>query len=89
MIINVFKTRDQSAIEFGFPAHYHFNEPATTAWTCEVQISLPDGFEVAEAADGNSYVYSSTGEQHEIVEHFARISLVSASGIIPIEEVPA
>lgn len=89
MEIKVLKTRDQSAIEFGFPARYHFDEPETMAWTEEIQLALPDGFEVAEAADGKLYVYASTGEQHEIVEHFGRVSLVSASGIIPIEEVPA
>lgn len=54
---------------FGYPPTYHCDEPTSgdMRWVTPIEITLPDGFEIAESADGQRFLYDAQG-QHVAIE---------------------
>lgn len=70
---------------FGNPPTYHIDKPYTSdtdmIWADPIEITLPDGYSVAEAADGQQYLYDARGRQEPILDDHGHPAIVIGVGV--------
>lgn len=68
MTATLYIIKDDTAIQFGFPACVVLDEPhnISSTWVRRVTVELPDGFAPGEAADGCRYIYRN-GEHYALI----------------------